>query len=137
MRSLLVVGTAIALAACQTLGLSGNPTTDAPTLFKLGCEGISIADGAFKSAAPALVVSGKLTQQAIAMEDSIFKVDQATCANPPTVTVTNADGTTTTTIDYAKLATQLVADASTIYILLAGNMPAAQAQFRQYHPAKK
>ena len=128
MRKILTVAV-VALAGCQTLGLSGDPTKDAPTLFRLGCEGVSIADGAFKSAAPSLIVAGKLTQQAVTMENSIFQIDQATCANPPTII--NPDGTIS--IDYAKLATQLVADASTIYILLAGNMPVAKATFQKYH----
>lgn len=76
-----------------------------PDIYKLGCYGVSTADGAFKAAAPALVAAGKLDADALAKEDAIFKIAQARCANPPD--------------DLIGVGTALLGDASAIYLMMA------------------
>lgn len=99
-----------AVAACSTIGsdlnvVNSNIAAQLPQAFALGCQGVSIADGAFKAASPALVAAGKLTQDDVTHEASIFGIAQATCANPPT--------------DAASAATILIGDAGAIYLLMA------------------
>ncbi len=120
-RPIVVACAVLALTACA--GTTGTlPTTDVahvsasieaslPTLFKSGCAGVSIADGAFKAAAPALVASGKLNGESVQQEASIFAVAQVTCANPPT--------------DLAGAATTLLGQAAAIYLLMAPPAPKA------------
>lgn len=82
-------------------------TVDAalPDAYKLGCGAISVADGYFQAAAPALVIAGKLQQADLDSEKAIFAGAEATCNHPPA--------------DLATAGTQLIAQAGSIYLLLA------------------
>lgn len=119
MKRISIMVVAAGLAGCSLL--TGNPTADAPTLFKMACSGISTANGAFNAVAPSLLVANKITQAEINTEATLFKVDQARCTNPPFVTA--ADGSQS--VDYNALAVDIAADAGSVYLLLAGNFPTA------------
>lgn len=123
----------LVLAACllASLGACSTPTADAtnaqataqaataqidaavPVAFKLGCAGVSYADGAFKAAAPGLLAAGKLNTEQMRQEAAIFATAQATCATPPA--------------DAATAATALLGQASAIYLLLSPAPAAAPA----------
>lgn len=99
---------AVALAGCSSTAtpiVSPLSPADLSTIFKNGCAGVSVADGAFKAASPALVASGKLTAADVTKEGAIFASVQGTCANPPA--------------DLATAGITLVGDAASIYLLLA------------------
>jgi hypothetical protein len=81
-----------------------------PGALQLGCGAISVADGYFQAAAPALVVAGKLSQADLDSEKLIFTLAQKTCANPPA--------------DLAAAGAQLLADTGAIYLLV-GKKPAS------------
>ena len=122
---LLGAGLALALlSACSSTGTTGSTSASAtvsnavakanaavPTAYKLGCGAVSVADGYFKAAAPALLASGKLTQADMAKETSIMVAANARCATPPA--------------DLAQAGADMLADASAIYLMIAVQPPAA------------
>jgi hypothetical protein len=106
----LSLGGALALGGCAQLGLTGNPTADAPKLFQDACLGLTTADGMFQSASPSLIAAGKLDPGQLAQEKAIFAVASNQCAHPPV----DAGGA----VNYAALAMSITADAGAIYLIL-------------------
>jgi hypothetical protein len=61
-----------------------DPLASYKEQFRLGCFSAAMADGLFKGAAPALVVYGVLTQEAVDIERVDYTELEKVCANPPT-----------------------------------------------------
>ena len=104
MRKLLGAALGLALLSGCT-PIKPLAPADLQVIFQNACAGVSVADGAFKAASPALVASGKLTAADAAKEQGIFASVQQTCANPPP--------------DLATAGISLVGNAAAIYLLLA------------------
>lgn len=111
-----------ALAACAQLGLTGNPTADAPKLFADACYGLDTANGMFQADSAVFIAAGKLTQAQVAQETAIYGVAHHECVAPPVEV--NASGTPVLDangnqiVDYQRLAIDVANAAAAIYLII-------------------